>query len=263
MIPLPKQPKGTQSGDHAVTFEIGGCYPGYGATLGNALRRVLLSSLEGAAVRTVKIKGVSHEFGPIDGVMEDVVQVLLNVKQLRFRVHGDEEVTVTLKKKGEGAVTAGDIKTTASVEVVDPSQPIATISDKKTELEMELTLDKGIGYVPVEAREREEREIGTIAVDSIYTPVRRVNYEVENMRVGKRTDYDKVSLEVVTDGSITPEEAFERAVGILVAQFTALQGEGAGEAKKDTEAEAETSPQSAEAEKPKKTAKKKAEKKSA
>ncbi len=247
MIPLPKQPKGTPTGDNAVRFEIGGCYPGYGATLGNALRRVLLSSLEGAAVRTVKIKGVSHEFGPIDGVMEDVVRILLNVKQLRFRVHGDEEVTVMLKKKGEGPVTAGDIKTTASVEVVDPSQPIATISDKKTELEMEFVLGKGIGYVPVEAREREEREIGVIAVDSIYTPVRRVNYEVENMRVGKRTDYDRVSLEVVTDGSITPEEAFGRAVDILVAQFSALQGEDAEEAKN---AESEEKPK-------KKTTKKK------
>lgn len=224
MIPLPKQPKMTKVADNTVRVEILGCYPGYGATLGNAIRRVLLSSLEGAAAQTVKIEGVSHEFGPIDGVVEDVVQILLNVKQLRFRLHGDEEVKVTVKKKGEGVVTAGDIKTVSSVEVVDPSQVIATISDKKTEFSMELTIGKGIGYVPVEAREREEREIGMIAVDSIYTPVRRVNYEVENMRVGKRTDYDKVTLEIVTDGSMTPEEAFGKSVDILVDQFTALRG---------------------------------------
>lgn len=235
MISLPKKPDVTPIGENAARFEIGGCYPGYGATIGNALRRVLLSSLEGAAVQTVKIKGASHEFGPIDGVMEDVVQILLNVKQLRFRVHSDEPVTVTLKKKGEGMVTAGDIKTTASVEVVDPEQPIATVSDKKTDFEMELVIGKGIGYVPVEGREREEREIGMIAVDSIYTPVRRVNYEVENMRVGKQTDYDKVSLEVVTDGSVTPEEAFRKAVDILVSQFAALQEESAEAVTKEVE----------------------------
>lgn len=255
MISLPKTPTVTPTGDHSARFEIGGCYPGYGATIGNALRRVLLSSLEGAAVRTVKIKGVSHEFGPIDGVMEDVVQILLNVKQLRFRVHSDEPVTVTLKKKGEGAVSAGDIKATASVEVVDPEQPIATISDKKTELDMELVIGTGIGYVPVEGREREERDIGMIAVDSIYTPVRRVNYEVENMRVGKRTDYDKVSLEIVTDGSVTPEAAFQKAVSILVSQFTALVDESVTEEAEEPEDKA--SPQAAEAGKPaKKTTKK-------
>lgn len=236
MIPLPKQPKMTQVGDNTARFEVLGCYPGYGATLGNALRRVLLSSLEGAAAQTVKIKGVSHEFGPIDGVVEDVVQILLNVKQLRFRLHGDEPVKVTVKKKGEGPVKAGDIKVTSSVEIVDPEQLIATVSDKKTEFEMELEIGKGIGYVPVEAREREEREIGMIAVDSIYTPVRRVNYEVENMRVGKKTDYDKVSLEVVTDGSIDPSEAFSKAVDILVEQFSAIQG-GASEEKVGKKAE--------------------------
>jgi DNA-directed RNA polymerase subunit alpha len=242
MISLPQKPKVTTLDDHSARFEIGGCYPGYGATLGNALRRVLLSSLEGAAVQTVKIKGVSHEFGPIDGVMEDVVQILLNVKQLRFLVHTDEPVTVTLKKKGDGAVTASDIQTSSSVEVVDPTQPIATISDKKTELSMEFVVSQGIGYVPVEGREREEREIGMIAVDSIYTPIRRVNYEVENMRVGKRTDYDKVSLDVVTDGSITPEVAFQKAVSILISQFSALEDESVTDDAKEVLDEASPEP---------------------
>jgi len=223
MISVPQQPKVTALGENHSKFEILGCYPGYGATLGNAIRRVLLSSLEGAAARSVKIKGVSHEFTSIPGVMEDAVQILLNLKQLRFRLHGDETVKVTLKAKGEGDVKAGDIKAPSSVEIVNPDQRIATLTDKKAEFEMELEIGKGIGYVPVEAREHEEREIGMIALDAIYTPVRRVNYEIENMRVGKRTDYDKVSIEVVTDGSITPEEAFAKAIAILVEQFSAIR----------------------------------------
>lgn len=249
MIPLPKKPVVVKTGEHSAKFEIGGCYPGYGATIGNALRRVLLSSLSGAAVQSVKITGVSHEFGPIIGVVEDVVQILLNVKQLRFRLHGEETVKVVVKKKGEGVVKAGDIKVTSSVEIVNPEQHIATITEKKTEFEMELEIGKGIGYVPVEAREREEREIGVIAIDSIYTPVRRVNYEVENMRVGKRTDYDKVSIEVVTDGSVDPEEAFAKTVDILVKQFSALADEVAAVTVTDGEPE------------PKKPAKKKPAKK--
>lgn len=224
MIPVPQKPKVTQIGENVAKFEILGCYPGYGATLGNAIRRVLLSSLEGAAAQSVKIKGVSHEFTAVPGVMEDAVQILLNLKQLRFRLHGDETVTVTLKAKGEGEVKAGAIKAPSSVEVVNPDQHIVTLTDKKAEFEMELEIGRGIGYVTVEMRENEDREIGTIALDSIYTPVRRVNYEVENMRVGKRTDYDKVAIEVVTDGSISPEEAFGKAVDILVDQFHAVQG---------------------------------------
>lgn len=226
-ITLPSQPKYTEIAKDHGKFEIGGCYPGYGSTLGNALRRVLLSSLPGAAVRAVKIKGVSHEFSTIPGVMEDVVQIILNLKQVRFRSHSDEAVTVTLKAKGEGAVTGKDIKCPSSVEVVNPDQVIATLSDKKTELEMDIVVDRGLGYVAIETREDEEREIGEIAVDAIYTPVRRVNYEVENMRVGKRTDYDKITLEVITDGSISPEEAFQQSVTILVDQFSVLLG-GAG-----------------------------------
>lgn len=227
MISVPQQPKVTAIGKNHSRFEILGCFPGYGTTLGNAIRRVLLSSLEGAAARSVKIKGVSHEFTSIPGVMEDAVQILLNLKQLRFRLHGDETVRVTLKAKGEGEVKAGDLKVPSSVDIVNPDQHIATLTEKKAGFEMELEIGKGIGYVPVEAREQEEREIGMIALDAIYTPVRRVNYEVENMRVGKRTDYDKVSIEVVTDGSVTPEEAFGKAVAILVDQFSAIRIEEA------------------------------------
>lgn len=221
-ISLPQKTLYTELGENRGKFEVLGCYPGYGATLGNALRRVLLSSLSGAAAKSVKISGVTHEFTTLPGVMEDMVQILLNVKQIRFRLHSDEPVTVTVKGKGEGAITAKDIKCPSSVEVVNGDQVIATLTDKKATFEMEIVVDSGIGYVPIEARENEEREIGVIAVDSIYTPVKRVNYEVENMRVGKRTDYDKVTLEVVTDGTIAPEEAFKKSVDILVAQFSAL-----------------------------------------
>lgn len=221
-IALPSKPKYTEIAQNHGKFEIGGCYPGYGSTLGNALRRVLLSSLPGAAARSVKIKGVSHEFSTIPGVMEDAVQIILNLKQVRFRSHSDEPVTVTLKSKGEGVVTGKDIRCSSSVEVVNPDQIIATVTDKKTELEMDIVIDRGLGYVAVESREDEEREIGEIAIDAIYTPVKRVNYEVENMRVGKRTDFDKITLEILTDGSITPTEAFQKSVAILVNQFQSL-----------------------------------------
>jgi DNA-directed RNA polymerase subunit alpha len=232
MIAIPQKPEYISLGENHGKFEILGCYPGYGTTLGNALRRVLLSSLEGAAIRSVKITGVTHEFTTLPGVMEDIVQIILHLKQIRFRLHGDEPVKIGLKVKGERVVTAKDFKVTSDVEIVDGDQMIATITDKKTELEMEIEIDRGVGYVSVEARDRAEREIGVIAVDSIYSPVRRVNYEVENMRVGKRTDYDKITLEILTDGSIAPEEAFAKSVTILMEQFTALS-----ESRVDEEAE--------------------------
>jgi len=223
-VSLPQKPKYTPIDEQSGKFEILGCYPGYGMTLGNALRRVLLSSLKGAAVTSVKIKGVSHEFSTIDGVMEDAVQIILNLKKIRFRLHSDEPVKVSLKFKGEGKVTASSIKGSSEVEVVNPDQIIATITDKKVELEMELEVSNGLGYVPIEQQERGEKEIEVIAIDAVYTPIRRVNYEVENMRVGKRTDYNKITLEIMTDGSITPQEAFSKAVALLVEQFSVLGG---------------------------------------
>lgn len=223
-ISLPQKPKYTALSESHGKFEIHGCYPGYGATLGNALRRVLLSSLEGSAIRSVKIEGVSHEFSTLPGVMEDAVQIILNLKKVRFQMQGDEPIKLTLHVKGEGEVTAKSFKMTSDIEVVNPDQLIATITDKKTELIMEIEVDKGLGYIPVEQQERESKEIGVIAIDAIYTPIRRVNYDVENMRVGKRTDFDKITLEVVTDGSILPEEAFAKATAILVEQYSALAG---------------------------------------
>ncbi len=259
MIAIPQKPKYVSLAQYHGKFEILGCYPGYGTTLGNALRRVLLSSLEGAAIRSVKIVGVTHEFTTIPGVMEDVVQILLHLKQIRFRLHGNEPVKISLKVKGERVVTAKDFRVPSTVEVVDQDQVIATITDKKTELDMEVEIDRGLGYVPVEAREREEREIGVIAVDSIYSPVKRVNYEVENMRVGKRTDYDRITLEILTDGSITPEEAFSKSVNILMEQFMALSGASASDEAVETTLVAESDMENKETPKTEKKSKKKKE----
>lgn len=224
LIPFPQKPKFTEIDQSTGKFEINGCYPGYGTTLGNALRRVLLSSLEGAAITSVKIKGISHEFSTIPGVLEDAVHIILNLKKVRFRMYSDEPLKVTLKSKGTGAVKAGDIKTSSEIEVINPEQVIATITDKKTNLEMEIEVARGLGYVPVEQQKRENKEIGVIAIDAIYTPIERVNYVVEDMRVGKRTDYNKITLEIKTDGSISPKEAIAKAVEILVNQFSALSG---------------------------------------
>jgi len=242
-VSLPQKPKYTPIDEKSGKFEIMGCYPGYGMTLGNALRRVLLASLKGSAITAVKIKGVSHEFSTLDGVMEDAVQIILNLKKIRFKMHSDEPVKVSLKFKGEGKVTAKEIKCPSSVEVVNKDQIIATITDKKVELELELEISNGLGYVPIDQQHRLEKEIGVIAIDAVYTPIQRVNYEVENMRVGKRTDYNKITLEIVTDGSITPEEAFKKAVAILVEQFSVLGGIEVVEEKETEEKEAELAPE--------------------
>ncbi len=219
-VSLPQTPKYVPAGEQSGKFEISGCYPGYGTTLSNALRRVLLSSLEGAAVTSVKIKGVMHEFSTLPGVLEDMIQVILNIKKIRFKMHADEPAKVILKHKGDGKVTAKEIKCPTGVEVVTTDQLIATVTDKKTEMNIEMEVVKGLGYVPVEQQEKKEKEIGVIAIDAIYTPIRRVNYEVENMRVGKRTDYNKITLEIITDGSISPKDAFAKAVKILIDQFS-------------------------------------------
>ncbi len=259
-ITLPKKTKFVETGENSGKFVIEDCYPGYGTTLGNALRRVLLSSLDGAAVTAIKIKGVSHEFSVIEGVLEDVVQIILNVKKVRFKFFGDEPIRVTLKYKGKGEIKAKDIECPSDVEVVNGDQLIATATSAKANMEMELEISRGIGYVPVEQQEKKD-EINWIAVDAIYTPIKRVNYTVENMRVGKRTDFDKIILEVSTDGSITPTEAFDKAVKILVNQFTVLS-EGVEETSdsQKKEMEEEEKPQEYEAiEKEQKTETKKEE----
>jgi len=196
-------------------FEIAGLYTGYGITLGNALRRVLLSSLPGAAITQVKIKGVKHEFSTIENILEDVIDIMLNLKKVRFAFHAEEPQTITLKKKGEGAVLASDIQANADVEVVTPDVHIATITSKAGELEMEMVVKKGLGYSPSETRKGEKLPIGTVAIDAIYTPVTNVKFEVENMRVGDRTDYNKLLLTIETDGTISPSRALHKAANIL------------------------------------------------
>lgn len=222
MITLPNQPKIIDSKDNQATFEIEACYPGYGITLGNALRRVLLSSLPGAAVTGVKIKGVQHEFSTIDDVLEDVVQIILNLKQIRFKLNTKDPVTVSLKAKGEKEVKAKDIKTSAELEIINPDVHIATLTGKKAELDMEIEIEPGLGYSAVEQRKKEKLEVGKIAIDAIFTPVKKVNYSTENMRVGDRTDYDKLQITIETDGSITPKQAFLDANKILLDHFKIL-----------------------------------------
>src|ERR687886_827575 len=188
-------------------FQIEPLDRGFGYTFGNSLRRVLLSSLEGAAVTSVKLEGVAHEFTTLPGVREDVTDVILNLKQLVCRLHGDSpEVEVRLNKRGAGTVTAADIEAPADLEILNPDLEIANLSDKGR-LEITLTIGRGRGYVPSELNRGPEHTIGVIPVDSIFSPVRRVSYDVEAARVGQRTDYDKLILDVTTDGSIDPREA--------------------------------------------------------
>lgn len=219
MITLPKKPKVTGKEKNRAVFEIEACYPGYGTTLGNVIRRVLLSSLPGAAITSVKIKGVQHEFSTIPHVIEDVVQVILNLKQVRFKLHTDQSIKVSLKVKGEKEVTAADIKTTSELEITNPEAHIASLTNKKANLEIEMEIEPGLGYSPIELRKKGKLEVGKIAVDAIFSPVRKVTYAIENMRVGERTDYDRLKMTIETDGTITPEDAFRKAAQILVDHF--------------------------------------------
>lgn len=200
-------------------FEVEGLYSGYGITIGNALRRALYSSLPGAAVTQIKIKNVGHEFTAIDGVLEDAVAISLNFKKLRFRMHTDEPQVLSVKVKGEKKVYASDIKTNAQIELVNPDVLLATLTSKNSEFEAELTVEKGLGYVPVEARKSEKLPIGAISLDAAFSPVIKVNFEVESMRVGDRTDYNRVRFQIVTDGTITPSSALHKASNILKDHF--------------------------------------------
>lgn len=222
MIPLPQKPKITKKTPNIAIFEIEGLYPGYGVTVGNSLRRVLLSSLPGAAVTQMKIKGVHHEFSNIPGVLEDAITIGLNLKQLRFKIYTDEPQKARLKIKGEKEVKGSDFELPSQLELINKSSHIANLTEKKAELDIEIQVEKGIGYVSVERRKKEKLEIGVIALDAIFTPLRRVSFNVENMRVGDRTDFDKLTLEIETDGTITPEEVFLQASEILVKHFSLL-----------------------------------------
>jgi len=216
---FPTKPKIIKETDTEGVFEIENLYTGYGLTLGNALRRVLLSSLKGFAITSVKIKGVSHEFSVIDGVLEDVIQIILNLKKIRVKTYTPGPHTLTLSVKGEKKVKASDIQKNSNIEIVTPDIHIATLTDKKSELEMVLTVEEGIGYSPAETRQKEKLPVGTISLDVVFSPVRKVNYEVENMRVGERTDYNRLRLYIETDGTMAPSIALKQAAEILQEHF--------------------------------------------
>lgn len=204
---------------HTGTVVISPCYHGYGTTLGNALRRVLLSSLPGSSAEYFKIKGVQHEFGIVEGVKEDAVEIMLNLKQLAVKVFVDEPVVLTISKKGPGPVTAGDIEKNSNVEIANKDLVICNLTKNKT-LEMEITVGRGRGFKPVEEKNRQNYDLGTIVVDSVYTPVKDVGYHVEYTRVGDITNYEKLTLTVETNGTVAPVEALKQATQILMDHFT-------------------------------------------
>jgi len=223
-IILPSKPVILEEDDSLGVYEIEGLYPGYGHTLGNSLRRIILSSLPGFAITAVKIDGVSHEFDTMEGIKEDVISIILNLKKVRFKVVGDDTQTIKLKVKGAKEITAGDIETPGQVEVVNKDAYIAHITDKNTTLDMEMTLEKGLGYVPKDLLIKDKVDIGIVAMDAIFTPIRRVSYEVEQMRVENRTDYNKLRITIETNGDISPREALERSIEIMINQLKAIVG---------------------------------------
>ncbi len=221
---VPSKPKVIKEDATSGVYEIDGLYPGYGHTLGNSLRRIVLSSLPGAAVTRVKIKGVEHEFSAIDGIKEDVITILLALKKLRIRLASDEPQTLNLKVKGVKEVTAKDIEAPGQVEILNPELHIASLTEKSSELDIEITVERGLGYVPKETIQKDRVEIGSITLDAAFTPIRRANYEVENMRVGDRTDFNRLRLSIETDGTITPHEALEKSIGLMINQLKAIVG---------------------------------------
>ncbi len=212
------------NGAHAATFVIEPLQAGYGNTLGNSLRRVLLSSIRGGAVVAFRIEGASHEFTTVKGIKEDVVDIMLNLKGVIVKVHGDEPVELRLEKKGAGNVTAGDLKVTADVEIVNPEHVICTIDDPKTSLVMDVVVDAGRGYLTIEDASGTRKHSDMIALDAMFSPVTRVRFKVDPTRVGQETNLDKLELTVETNGLVTPREAFEEAAAILVNQYTTLAG---------------------------------------
>lgn len=228
-INTPTITKVTEDAANTATFTVEPLHNGYGMTLGNSLRRVLLSSISGAAVTSFRIEGVTHEFTAIDGVKEDVVQIMQHIKGLRFKVYSDEPQTLTIEKKGSGAITAADIKTNADVEVVNPEHYIATL-DGKTAFKAEIVIETGRGYQTIEESSEHRQSADFIAVDAIFSPVLRVRYKVESTRVGQMTNLDKLLLTAETDGTITASEAFEEASALLTNQYAALAGKTTVEA---------------------------------
>ena len=222
-VSLPTKPRVVEESESRGIYEIDGFYPGYGHTVGNSLRRIILSSLPGVAITSVKIDGVSHEFSTIDGVKEDVIRILLNLKKVRFKTSSTEMHTLKLSIKGPKAVTAADIEVPGQVEVLNKDQHILDVTSK-TNIEIEMNIETGLGYVPKEVLNKEKVDIGSIALDAAFAPIKRVNYEVENMRVGDRTDYNRLRIFIETDGTLTAHEALEKSIEIMIHQLKAIIG---------------------------------------
>lgn len=220
-IILPSKPKAVLEEGSKGVYEIDGLVPGYGYTLGNSLRRIILSSLRGAAITAVKVDGVSHEFSTIEGVKEDVITILLNLKNVRFNLIGDEPQKVTLSVKGPKIVTASDIDAKGSIEVINTDQYICEVTGKSA-LTIELTVEKGLGFVPRDQHHKQKAEIGTIFLDAIFSPIRRVSYDVEEMRVGDKTNFNRLRMTIETDGTISPREALEQSVHTMIEQLAAI-----------------------------------------
>jgi len=223
-IGLPSKPKKVFEEGNSGVYEISGLYAGYGHTLGNSLRRIILSSIPGAGITSVKIEGVPHEFSKINGIKEDVITILLNLKKVRFKMNTDEPQTAKISASGMTTVTAKDIDAPSQMEIMNKKEHIATLTSKEAKLNIEFTVEKGLGYVSREELKKDKVNIGTIVLDAVFTPIKKVNYEVENMRVGDRTDYNRLIISVETDGSITPAEALEKSIETMIHHLKAIIG---------------------------------------
>jgi len=220
-IIMPSKPRVVLEDGNKGVFEIDGLSPGYGHTLGNSLRRIILSSLPGASVISIKIDGVTHEFQTMDGIKEDVIVMILNLKKVRFKMLSDEPQTVAFSLKGPKEVLASDIKTGGQVEILNPELHIAEVTGK-VNLSIEMRIEKGLGFIPKEIFQKDKVDVGTIAVDAIFTPIRRVSYEVENMRVGDKTNHNRLRISIETDGTLSPREALSRSIEIMINQLKAI-----------------------------------------
>jgi DNA-directed RNA polymerase subunit alpha len=220
-IIMPSKPRVVLEEGNKGVFEIDGLSPGYGHTLGNSLRRIIISSLPGASVTSIKIDGVSHEFQTMDGIKEDAIVLILNLKKIRFKMLSNETQTVTLSVKGPKEVLAGDIKTGGQVEILNPELHLAEVTGK-INLNIEMKVEKGLGFISKEVFQKDKVDVGTIAVDAIFTPIRRVSYEVENMRVGDKTNHNRLRITIETDGTLTAREALSRSIEIMINQLKAI-----------------------------------------
>ncbi len=223
-IILPSKPRIVKEDATSGVYEIDGLFPGYGHTLGNSLRRIILSSIPGAAITSLSIDGVKHEFSAIDGIKEDVIAIILNLKKTKFKLHGDDLQKATLRIKGAKIISAEDINVPSQLEIMNKDQYICESTAKDVDVAIEITVEKGLGYVPREVLQKEKADIGTIALDASFTPIRRASYEVENMRVGDRTDHNRLRVFIETDGTISPHQALETSINTMITQLQSVVG---------------------------------------